>query len=471
MVFSSAIFLFAFLPIVLLLYCLAGQRLKNGILLAASLLFYAYGEPKFVFVMLASIVLNYAFAMLIELPGYGSKRWRRDWLLAALTCNLGILFVFKYLNFFGHMVGKALHIDLQLPSIALPIGISFFTFQALSYVVDVYRGTTRVQRNPFSLALYISFFPQLIAGPIVRYSTIAEQIDDRKVTPEKLSQGVQRFIAGFCKKVLLANNVALVAEAAFDVHGEKSVALLWVGSLAYTLQIFFDFCGYSDMAIGLGKMFGFEFEENFNYPYMAKSVTDFWHRWHISLSQWFRDYVYFPLGGSRVTPARHIFNLFVVWFLTGLWHGANYTFLAWGMMYFVMQLVEKFLVKPQRLNGATAMEWRVVTLLIVNFGWVLFNSLSIADAKQYIFGMLGLRGLPLWSAAVTGSFREYGVFLLLGVMFSTPITKVCGQRLCLGRAGTAWKKVLLPLGQIAVFAWAVSFVVLGAHNPFIYFNF
>ena len=351
MVFSSAIFLFAFLPIVLLLYCLAGQRLKNGILLAASLLFYAYGEPKFVFVMLASIVLNYAFAMLIELPGYGSKRWRRDWLLAALACNLGILFVFKYLNFFGHMVGKALHIDLQLPSIALPIGISFFTFQALSYVVDVYRGTTRVQRNPFSLALYISFFPQLIAGPIVRYSTIAEQIDDRKVTPEKLSQGVQRFIAGFCKKVLLANNVALVAEAAFDVHGEKSVALLWVGSLAYTLQIFFDFCGYSDMAIGLGKMFGFEFEENFNYPYMAKSVTDFWHRWHISLSQWFRDYVYFPLGGSRVTPARHIFNLFVVWFLTGLWHGANYTFLAWGMMYFVMQLVEKFLVKPQRLNG------------------------------------------------------------------------------------------------------------------------
>lgn len=212
MVFSSAIFLFAFLPIVLLLYCLAGQRLKNGILLAASLLFYAYGEPKFVFVMLASIVLNYAFAMLIELPGYGSKRWRRDWLLAALACDLGILFVFKYLNFFGHMVGKALHIDLQLPSIALPIGISFFTFQALSYVVDVYRGTTRVQRNPFSLALYISFFPQLIAGPIVRYSTIAEQIDDRKVTPEKLSQGVQRFIAGFCKKVLLANNVALVAE-------------------------------------------------------------------------------------------------------------------------------------------------------------------------------------------------------------------------------------------------------------------
>ena len=471
MVFSSAIFLFAFLPIVLLLYCLSGQRLKNGILLAASLLFYAYGEPKFVFVMLASIVLNYAFAMLIELPGYGSKRWRRDWLLAALACDLGILFVFKYLNFFGHMVGKALHIDLQLPSIALPIGISFFTFQALSYVVDVYRGTTRVQRNPFSLALYISFFPQLIAGPIVRYSTIAEQIDDRKVTPEKLSQGVQRFIAGFCKKVLLANNVALVAEAAFDVHGEKSVALLWVGSLAYTLQIFFDFCGYSDMAIGLGKMFGSEFEENFNYPYMAKSVTDFWHRWHISLSQWFRDYVYFPLGGSRVTPARHIFNLFVVWFLTGLWHGANYTFLAWGMMYFVMQLVEKFLVKPQRLNGVTAMGWRVVTLLIVNFGWVLFNSLSIADAKQYIFGMLGLRGLPLWSAAVTGSFREYGVFLLLGVMFSTPITKVCGQRLCLGRAGTAWQKVLLPLGQIAVFAWAVSFVVLGAHNPFIYFNF
>ncbi len=471
MVFSSAIFLFAFLPLVLLLYGMAKPKFQNMILLAASLLFYAYGEPTFVFVMLASVVLNYAFAMLIELPGHGSKRWRRGWLLAALVCDLGILFVFKYLNFFGRMVGKVLHTDLPLPSIALPIGISFFTFQALSYVVDVYRGTTRVQRNPFSLALYISFFPQLIAGPIVRYSTIAEQIDERTVTPEKLSQGVQRFIVGFCKKVLLANNVALVAEMAFDVHGEKSVALLWVGSLAYTLQIFFDFCGYSDMAIGLGKMFGFEFEENFNYPYMAKSVTDFWHRWHISLSQWFRDYVYFPLGGSRVTPMRHIFNLFVVWFLTGLWHGANYTFLAWGMMYFVMQLVEKFLIKPQRLHGAAAVGWRVVTLLIVNFGWVLFNSLSIADAKQYIFGMLGLRGLPLWSAAVTGIFREYGVFLLLGVIFSTPIAKVCGQRLRAGHGGAVWQRVLLPLGQMAVFAWAVSFVVLGAHNPFIYFNF
>ena len=471
MVFSSAIFLFAFLPVVLLLYRIAKPQCQNMILLAASLLFYAYGEPKFVFVMLASIVLNYCFAMLIELPNHSSPLWRKVWLLAALACDLGILFVFKYLNFFGRIVGRVLHTELSLPNIALPIGISFFTFQALSYVVDVYRGTSRVQKNPFSLALYISFFPQLIAGPIVRYSTIAEQIDNRTVTQEKLTQGVQRFIVGFCKKVLIANNVALVAEQVFDTHGEKTVALLWVGSLAYTLQIFFDFCGYSDMAIGLGKMFGFEFEENFNYPYMAKSVTDFWHRWHISLSQWFRDYVYFPLGGSRVKPARHIFNLFMVWLLTGLWHGANYTFLAWGMMYFVMQLVEKFLVKPQRLHGAAAWIWRIVTLLIVNFGWVIFNSLSLADAKQYIFGMLGLSGLPLYSAAVEGIFREYGAFLLLGIVFSTPVGKLCGKKLRGGPGGTVWDRVLLPLGELAVFAWAVSFVVLGAHNPFIYFNF
>lgn len=467
MVFSSAIFLFAFLPVVLLLYWLAGPRprLKNGILLAASLLFYAYGEPKFVFVMLLSILLNYVFAMLIARRE--TVRWRRAWLLAAVGCDLGILFIFKYLGFFGRIAGELLHTDLPLPGIALPIGISFFTFQALSYVVDVYRGTVPVQRDPFSLALYISFFPQLIAGPIVRYSTIAEQIDHRTVTPDKLEQGVKRFVIGFCKKMLIANNVALAAENAFALSGDKSVVLLWLGSLAYTLQIFFDFSGYSDMAIGLGKMFGFTFEENFNYPYMAKSVTDFWHRWHISLSQWFRDYVYFPLGGSRVTPVRHIFNLFMVWFLTGLWHGANYTFLAWGMMYFVLQIVEKFLVKPQRLQGAAVAGWRVVTLLVVNFGWVLFNSLSIEDAMQYILGMLGLRGLPLCNAVVALILREYGVYLLLGVVFSTPVAKVVSRKL----GDFPGRRVLLPLGEMAVFAWAVSFVVLGAHNPFIYFNF
>lgn len=283
-----------------------------------------------------------------------------------------------------------------------------------------------------------------------------------------MNQGVHRFIIGFCKKVLIANNVALAAEQAFSLAGDKSILLLWIGSFAYTLQIYFDFSGYSDMAIGLGKMFGFTFEENFNYPYIATSVTDFWHRWHISLSQWFRDYVYFPLGGSRVKPIRHIFNLFAVWFLTGLWHGANYTFIVWGLLYFVMQLLEKFIIKPQRLHGAVAVVWRIVTLLTVNFAWVLFNSADIASAGQYIAGMLGMRSLPLLDASLLGLLREQGAWLLLGVVFSTPVAALVGAR-C--RRNRWMDKLVLPIAEMAVFLFAVSFVVMGAHNPFIYFNF
>ncbi len=467
MVFSSTLFLFVFLPAVLLLYYLVKPRFQNGILLLASLLFYAYGEPKFIFVMLLSIALNYLFALLIAHEKHQTQPWCRFWMAAAVCSNLGILLLFKYLGFAGKIVSGIFHVDWQLPQIALPIGISFFTFQALSYVIDVYRGSSEVQRNPFELALYISFFPQLIAGPIVRYNTIAEQIRCRSTSWDKMNQGVHRFIIGFCKKVLIANNVALAAEQAFSLVGDKSILLLWIGSFAYTLQIYFDFSGYSDMAIGLGKMFGFTFEENFNYPYIATSVTDFWHRWHISLSQWFRDYVYFPLGGSRVKPGRHIFNLFAVWFLTGLWHGANYTFIAWGLMYFVMQILEKYLIKPQTLQGGWKWIWRIITLLTVNFGWVLFNSLSLSDAMRYIAGMLGLRGLPLYNAPVAFILREYGVFLALGFLFATPIAAVCGCKI----RKKKWSTYLLPMGEMVVFLWAVSFVVLGAYNPFIYFNF
>lgn len=467
MVFSSTLFLFVFLPVVLLLYYLVKPRFQNGILLLASLLFYAYGEPKFIFVMLLSIVLNYLFALLIAHEKHQTPPWRRFWMAAAVCCNLGILFLFKYLGFAGKIVNGIFHVNWQLPQITLPIGISFFTFQVLSYVIDVYRGSSEVQRNPFELALYISFFPQLIAGPIVRYNTIAEQIRCRSTSWDKMNQGVHRFIIGFCKKVLIANNVALAAEQAFSLAGDKSILLLWIGSFAYTLQIYFDFSGYSDMAIGLGKMFGFTFEENFNYPYIATSVTDFWHRWHISLSQWFRDYVYFPLGGSRVKPIRHIFNLFAVWFLTGLWHGANYTFIAWGLMYFAMQILEKYLIKPQTLQGGWKWIWRIVTLLTVNFGWVLFNSLSLSDAARYIAGMLGLRGLPLYNSTVALILREYGVFLALGFLFATPIAVVCGCKI----RKKKWSTYLLSFGEMAVFLWAVSFVVLGAYNPFIYFNF
>lgn len=471
MVFSSTLFLFAFLPVVLLLYFIAQPKFQNTILLIASILFYSYGEPKFVFVMLASILLNYCFALLIVYPRHQTVFWRRFWLICAIASNLGLLFLFKYLAFFLNILNTSLHCNLPVPTFQLPIGISFFTFQVMSYVIDVYRGNSKAQKNLFSLALYISFFPQLIAGPIVRYNTIAEQIDHRTVTREKFSDGIRRFIIGFSKKVILANNLALVAETAFSPQGEKTVLLLWVGSLAYSLQIFFDFCGYSDMAIGLGKIFGFTFEENFNYPYIAVSITDFWHRWHISLSQWFRDYVYFPLGGSRVSHARHIFNLFVVWLLTGLWHGANYTFIIWGMIYFFMQILEKYLIKPNRLGIVSGIVWRVITLLIVNFNWILFNSSDIIAAKSYIAAMLGRHNLPLLNAELIGILREYLAFLLLGILFSTPIAKSLRTRIDATAFGQNALPILLPICYILVFCWAASFVVLGAHNPFIYFNF
>lgn len=330
MVFSSTIFTFLFLPSVLGLYFIARDNYKNYILLGASLLFYSYGEPRFVLIMVASIIVNYLFARGIDF--YQGPSQRRILLAMAVMCNIGILYVFKYLDFSITILNGLLRTDLKVLGIRLPIGISFFTFQALSYVIDVYRRKVTVQKNPFYLALYISFFPQLVAGPIVRYITIAEQIEHRKTTFYDFGEGARRFMLGFCKKILLANNLAAAAARTFSITdlAASNPGYLWLGSICYSLQIYYDFSGYSDMAIGIGKMFGFHFEENFNYPYISKSVTEFWRRWHISLGQWFRDYIYFPLGGSRVNPGRHIFNLFVVWMLTGLWHGANYTFVAWG---------------------------------------------------------------------------------------------------------------------------------------------
>lgn len=322
MVFSSTLFTFGFLPIVILVYYLAKERYRNYILLAASLFFYSCGEPQFIVIMLISITVNYLLALGID--HFEHVTTRRLLLVAAIIENLGILYVFKYLDFSINIINRMFYAKIALPGITLPIGISFFTFQTMSYVIDVYRKKVDVQKNIFYVALYISFFPQLIAGPIVRYATIAEQIEKRTTSLEKFGEGARRFMLGFCKKVILANNLALVAEIPFSSASEEivtySAAMLWLGSISYTLQIFYDFSGYSDMAIGLGKMFGFTFEENFNYPYISKSVTEFWRRWHISLGQWFRDYVYIPLGGSRVGTCRHIFNLLVVWLLTGLWH-------------------------------------------------------------------------------------------------------------------------------------------------------
>ena len=374
MLFSSSVFLFLFLPGVLIVYYLLlrpWRQAQNIFLLLASLVFYAWGEPWFVLVMMLSIAVNYGFGLWVDRDG--RRGGARLPVVLAVLFNLGILFVFKYLTFTLSILNR-LGAAFVIPGIELPIGISFFTFQALSYVLDVKRGRGQVQRSPLKVGLYISFFPQLIAGPIVKYETVADQIDHRRETWEDFSAGCARFIVGLGKKVLLSNQLALVADRAFLLEGadKLTTSFAWLGALCYTLQIYYDFSGYSDMAIGLGKLFGFHFLENFQYPYLSQSVTEFWRRWHISLSTWFRDYVYFPLGGSRVSSrGKHIRNLFVVWLLTGIWHGANWTFLAWGLFYFVLLVLEKY--------GHLGRGWPEVcrwlfTFLMVNFAWVVFRA-------------------------------------------------------------------------------------------------
>ena len=473
MVFSSTVFTFLFLPVVLALYYLAKERYRNAILLAASIFFYAYGEPYFVFIMLASVLLNYLSALLVD--RYRGSRKAAVLLAVDIALNLGILFIFKYLDFSIRVIDSVFKRDLAPIGIALPIGISFFTFQAMSYVIDVYRGTAPVQKNPLNVALYISFFPQLIAGPIVRYNTIAKQIEERTCSVEKFGEGAKRFMTGFGKKVILANNLALVAEEAFRQtdFASGTLAYSWLGAIAFSLQIFYDFSGYSDMAIGLGKMFGFEFLENFDYPYISASVTEFWRRWHMSLGQWFRDYVYIPLGGSREGTGKTIRNLFVVWLLTGIWHGANYTFIFWGLSYFVLLILEKYVIRPGIRGAAVRFVWRVFTLLCVNFLWVLFNAPSMNYAMNYLLSMAGWFRTPAGFAApsVLRVLREFGIYYLLGLLFAAPVLRKFEQKLETSATGRAVLTYVSPVLYILMFLWAVSFLILGAHNPFIYFNF
>ena len=472
MLFSSNLFLFLFLPLVILFYYLLHKRFRNTFLLAASLLFYAWGEPKFVLVMVGSILFNYAMA--IPISRLSSGFLRKALLIVAVAGNLSILFVNKYLDFFIENVNR-LGFHLPLQNIALPLGISFFTFQAMSYVLDVYRGTARVQYLPQNIGLYVSFFPQLVAGPIVRYQTIADQIDNREETFDDFSEGVRRFIIGFSKKIILSNNMALVADAAFGLgDAQRSVVYAWMGALAYAFQILFDFSGYSDMAIGLGKMFGFHFLENFDYPYISASISEFWRRWHMSLGQWFRDYVYFPLGGSRVkTRGRLVFNLFVVWFLTGVWHGASWNFIIWGLMYFVLIAFEKLTGWPNRFRSPAARAgYRIFTLLAVLVGWVFFRAADASSAIGYCKSMLGLSGNTFFQADAIKAFNQYKYFFLGSFLCSTPIFKICSQwlrkkgmllQVSADALSVAWYMFLL--------LWAVSYIMIGSHNPFIYFNF
>ena len=472
MLFSSTTFIYLFLPIILVLYYTVFRRSrlgKNILLFLGSLFFYAWGEPKFVFVMLLSIVVNWFFGLMVH--RYRDRTVLSKTLLGIdVFLNLALLFVFKYLGFTASVIRDLSGAELTVPEIALPIGISFFTFQALSYVVDVYRQKGDVQTNILYVGLYISFFPQLIAGPIVRYETIAEEIQSRQETLEDFTKGFSRFIVGLGKKVLLANGFALIADAVFDLSKsgtELSVLLSWLGALAYTFQIFFDFGGYSDMAIGLGQMFGFHFLENFNYPYISTSVSEFWRRWHISLGSWFRDYLYIPLGGNRVSKGRNICNLFIVWFATGLWHGANFTFIVWGLLYFLLLTAEKFLkLEKWTGKGITAIKW-LYTMLFVIIGWVIFRVETISDGWVFLQSMFGFRGNPLTDGVFTEYFRQNIPLLLCGILLSTPLFRWLKEK----TANSTLADYIRVIALFAVFLLSIVSLVSNSYNPFIYFNF
>ncbi|WP_099189074.1 MBOAT family O-acyltransferase [Tepidibacter mesophilus] len=473
MLFSSIVFLFYFFPAVLLIYYILrfSNTLKNIFLLFASLFFYAWGEPWFVLIMIVSIICNYVFALLVD--RYRHKKSISK-IILVLMCfvNLGLLFFFKYLGFAVRTITQITNFKIHIPNIALPIGISFFTFQAMSYVVDVYRKNGNVQKNPFYVALYISFFPQLIAGPIVRYSTIANQIINRKETWQKFSIGTCRFITGLSKKVLIANNMAVVADRIFEMNIVAGVpsSLAWLGSVAYTLQIFFDFSGYSDMAIGIGLMFGFKFEENFNYPYISKSITEFWRRWHMSLGSWFKEYVYFPLGGSRIkNKDKVIRNLFIVWLLTGIWHGAEWTFVLWGLWNFTFIAVEKFFAIDKRVSNKITRNLYV--LFVVNLGWVIFRADNLVEAGRFVSSMFKFYKNGFWSDYTAMFLKEYIVFFTAGIVFSTPIAKRMNKFIVDGEPGSKILDFGYTFVIISLFLICVSYLTKGTYNPFIYFNF
>lgn len=477
MLFPSVEFIFAFLPIVLTVYFILLRRnvlLKNIWLFAASLFFYAFGEGSFILLMLGEILLDYLLALFLN---RSQKRWARRTLLSiAIISNIGILGIFKYASF---VCVDILHLPPDAVGIAadihLPLGISFFTFQALSYVLDVYMGKVDATDSFLNVGLYVSFFPQLVAGPIVRFTDIADAINNRKESIDGFSSGVVRFLIGLSKKVLIANNMALVADAAWKLiigdRLEASVAMAWLGAISYTLQIYFDFSGYSDMAIGLGKIFGFDFPENFKHPYIATSLTEFWRRWHISLSSWFRDYVYIPLGGSRRGEARTYINLMIVWLLTGIWHGANYTFVVWGLLYGILLMIEKVLCAHKAIRKQSLIQriaGRIYTMIVVTLAWVIFRSDSINDAVIYILGMFGRGSGKLVDRVFVAYLKQNICFYIPAIIGCMPILE--SLEIKFGEKNPIYN-VAFGATVLAGFVISVSYIINNGYNPFIYFNF
>ncbi len=467
MLFSSISFLYYFLPIVLAAYFLAPRRAKNAVLFAASLLFYAWGEPRFCVFMLLSILQGYIFGRLIE-KNLENKKRSKLFLTASAVLSLGLLGYCKYADFFISGVNAVTGLSLPLLHVTLPIGISFYTFQILSYVADVYRGEVPAQRSFLKLGTYIAMFPQLIAGPIVRYAEIAPELDCRKTTLDDAADGACRFVIGLSKKVLLAN-VLYGLVTAFGQSKDLSVLYYWLYAVSFTLQIYFDFSGYSDMAIGLGRIFGFHFSENFNYPYISGSITEFWRRWHMSLGSWFRDYVYIPLGGNRVSKAKWLRNILVVWMLTGLWHGAAWNFVLWGLGFAVLLMLEKLLYGKQL--AKTRVFRHVYVLFFVTLSFVLFNADSVGQAGAQIGAMFGAGGLPLVSTESLYYAKSYAVTFLIAIVGATPLISRAARRLGETGTGARWAADLRPVVMVLLLAACTAFLVDGSFNPFLYFRF
>jgi len=470
MVFSSLVFLFVFLPIVLLIYFASPKKLKNLVLLISSLIFYAWGEPVYIFIMIISSIVDYTHGLIIEKNRLNKSKAKMA-LVSSILINLGLLSFFKYADFLIVNINNIAGTSFTVMNLPLPIGISFYTFQTMSYTIDVYRGKVKAQRNPIALATYVTLFPQLIAGPIVRYSTIAEQLENRTSDLKHVGEGIRRFIAGLGKKVLIANNVGWIwSEILKTDMAELSVATAWLGLFAFGLQIYFDFSGYSDMAIGLGKIFGFDFMENFNYPYISKSITEFWRRWHMSLSTWFKDYVYIPLGGSRGSKIAHIRNILIIWFITGLWHGASWNFVLWGLYFGIIITIEKIVYDKLSLRIPYFIRhFYVIVLLLI--GWVLFLFEDLSAGMNYYKVIFGLNGNAIIDSQFIYYIYSNLVVLVVGIIGSTPLMKHFKNRLYQNIEEKISTKIAISTYYVLILFISAIFLVEAGFNPFLYFRF
>ena len=465
MVFSSITFLYYFLPIVLLIYFIVPSKFRNLVLLISSLFFYFYGEPRYILVLLFSVVFNYYMGKLISKE---DSKYRKVLFISDMIINFGLLFYFKYFDFFIDNINQILNIKIPLFNIIMPIGISFFTFQATSYVIDIYLGKVKSANSILDFAAYLSLFPQLIAGPIVRYQTIDQELKDRSVTYKKFADGVKRFIIGLSKKVLLANVLGVFSNSLSSIS-TSTVLSYWLQAISNTLQLYLDFSGYSDMAIGLGLMFGFTFLENFNYPFIASSITEFWHRWHISLSTWFRDYVYIPLGGSRVGKFRNYLNILIVWMITGLWHGASWNFVFWGLYFACFLVIEKIFLlsflKKHKLLGL------FYTNILVVISFVIFNQTTLSGIYKLLTSMFGLHHLPFSNLETIYYLKNYFIVFIVSILCSTPIIRYFIQKLNQNKMIHKIFEIVEPIIYISLLLLCTSYIIDESYNPFLYFRF